>query len=213
MVSTIFTAGRGLALAVALTSGTVPASPVFGQGPQEKTCIAVMLPSVRGVEGSASEASAGLRDLLVSYLSGPSIQALSLEARLPAQAVEEARQKQCPHVVTTTLTRTHSGGRALGKALGQSAGTAAWLMPGGGSVGSAVVRGVAIGGAQAVATMASSTKAKDEMRLEYSIAPADGPARDTPNVEKARARVDREDLVTPLVERAATAIVAAVTKP
>ena len=63
------------------------------------TCLAVMLPSVQGVEGSASEMAAAVRDLFVSFLNGPAIQPTSLEARLPSQAVLEARQKGCGQVL------------------------------------------------------------------------------------------------------------------
>jgi hypothetical protein len=179
-----------------------------GQDRPTKTCIALVLPSVQGVEGSATDAGNAVRDLLASYLNGPSVQALALEARLPSQAVEEARQKQCANVLTATLTRKHSGGGVLAKALAQSAGTAAWSLPGCATVGSAVARSAAVGGAQAVATIASSTKAKDEMRLEYTLSASDGAPRGGPRTQKAKATADREDLLTPLVERAATDIVA-----
>jgi hypothetical protein len=49
------------------------------------------------------------------------------------------------------------------------------------------------------------------MRLEYTLAPIDAVGRGPTKTEKAKAQVDREDLLTPLVERAANAILAAVT--
>jgi hypothetical protein len=169
-------------------------------------CVAVVLPSVHGVEGSAIDLGTAARDLLASYLNGPSIQVLPLEARLPSQAIEEARQRQCGYFLATRLTRKPGGG--LAKALGQSAGTAALYLPGGTSVGSAVARSAAIGGAQAVATIASSTRAKDEMRFEYTLSDSDGSSRGGPRTQKAKATADREDLLTPLVERVAADIVA-----
>jgi hypothetical protein len=178
-----------------------------GQDTPTKTCIALVLPSVQGVEGSATDAGNAVRDLLTSYLNGPSVQALALEARLRAQAIEEARQKQCPNVVIATLTRKQGGGGVLAKTLAGSAGTAAWSLPGGTTVGSAIARSTAIAGAQAAATLASSTKAKDEMRLEYTLLASDGAPRGGPRTQKARATADREDLLTPLVERAAADIV------
>jgi len=171
-------------------------------------CVALVLPRVQGVEGSAGDVAAGVRDLFAKYLSGPSIRTIMLDARLASQAMEEVRQKACAYVLTVTLTHKRGGGM-LKKALVQGAGSAAWFLPGGGSVGSAVVRGVAIGGAQAMATMASSTRAKDEMRLEYGVAAVNGSALLPPTSDKAKAQADGEDIVTPLVERAATVIAAA----
>jgi hypothetical protein len=176
----------------------------------ETTCIAIVLPSVQGVDGSATEVAAGIRELFASYLTGPSLRAVLLEARLATQAVEEARQKDCGHVLVTTLTRKR-GGTSLGKALGQAAGTAAWYVPGGGA-GSAIARGAAVAGAQAVSTMAGSTRAKDEMRLDYKFSPLDRAAAATPQTLKAKATSDGEDIVTPLVEKASAAIAATVAR-
>src|SRR6185295_18213361 len=153
-------------------------------------CIAVVLPSVQGVEGSATEVGASVRDLFTSYLTGPSVRTVALEARLVSQALEEARQKACEHILVVTLTRKHSGG-GLGKALGQAAGAASWYVPGGSTVGSAIARSAAIGGAQAVATMAASTRAKDEIRIDYSISSLDDAARAVPKTDRAKAQADR----------------------
>jgi hypothetical protein len=176
----------------------------------EPVCVAIVLPSVQGVEGNASDLGLALRELFTSYLTGPSIQPVSLDARLPSQAFEEARQKQCGFVLTATLTLARRGGGMLGKALGQAAGAAAWHIPTGSSVGSAAARGAAAGGAQAAAAIAAGTKARDEMRLEYALSSLDDTAKAPRKEDKAKARVDGEDLLTPLVERAATAIATAI---
>lgn len=175
-------------------------------------CIAIVLPTVQGVEGNASDVGAAARELFKSFLSGPSMQVVSLDARLTSQAVEEARQKQCARILTATLTRKRGGGgNVFGRVLGDAAGTAVWHIPGGGSVASAAGRAAAIGAAQAtVATLAASTKANDEMRLEYRLASVDGTNVVGPKTDKAKSKVDGEDLLTPLVQRAAEAIAAAV---
>lgn len=204
--------GRSFRLVSLAIYGLAALSPELAAAQESpaKTCIAIVLPSVQGVEASATEVSGGVRDLLASYLNGPSIQVLPLEARLPSQAIEEARQKPCGYFLTATLTRKHGGGGALAKALGQSAGTASLYLPGGATVGSAVARSAVIGGAQAVSTIAWSTKAKDEMRLEYTLSASDGSPRGGTRTQRAKASVDREDLLTPLAERAAADIAASV---
>jgi len=177
--------------------------------PAPSRCIAIVLPSVQGVEGDATAFGASLRELFASFLRGPSMQVVLLDARLASHAVEEARQKQCAHLLTATLTRKRggSGGGMLGSVLGQAGSSMAWGIPGGG-VGGAVARGAAVATTQAISELASSTKARDEVRLDYRLTSLEGKAELGPTTDKAKAKADGEDLLTPMVERAAHAIVA-----
>ena len=205
----LLTALTALALAA---PGIVAASASEPPSLALPACIAIALPAVQGVEGNAVDVGGAVRDLLTSYLSGPSIQVASLEARLASQALEEARRKGCGHVLITTLTRKRSsGGSAFLKVLGQAGSSVAWQIPGAG-VGAGVARGVAIAGAQAVSVLASSTKARDQMRIEYRLTSVDGRTTLESKEEKAKASVDGEDLLIPLVQRAAKSVAAAVTK-
>lgn len=179
--------------------------------PSASTCIAIVTPSVQGIEGSAADFGSSVRDLFVSYLTGPSIQVIQLKARLASQAMEEAKQHTCNHVLTATVTRKRGGGK-LGKVVGQAAGTASWAIPGGGTTTSAIARGAAVGVAQAVATVASTTRAKDEMQLEYRVLSPAGATTVGPKTVKLKANVDGEDLLTPLVERASESIVRTIVK-
>src|SRR5687768_1297128 len=151
--------------AVAAAQQAVPERPAQPVG----TCVAIALPAVQGVEGNAVEVGSAVRDLFMSYLAGPAIQVVALDARLASQAPEEARQKGCGQVLIATLTRKRRGGGGmLGRVLGQAGSSVAWQIPGGG-IGTAVARGVAVAGAQAVSDVASTTRAKDEMKLEYRL--------------------------------------------
>lgn len=212
-------ASRRTALALAALICSVPATSRAQVEPavevsavQTPTCIAIVLPSVQGVDGRAGDVSSALRELLTSYLTGPSLKAVALDARLQSQAVEEARQKGCDNILTATLTRKRSGGGVLGKALGQAAGTAAWYVPGAASTTGVMARGAVIAGAQAVSTVASSTRAKDEMRLDYRISSLDEVASAKPVSLQAKAQADGEDILTPLAEKAAQAIASQVAK-
>ena len=184
-------------------------SAVAAQDATSGICIAIPLPAVQGVEGSATDVGTAVRELFTSYLAGPAIQVIPLDARLASQAPEEARQKGCGQVLIATLMRKRSsGGGMLGKVLGQAGSSVAWGIPGGG-VGTAVARGVAVAGAQAISDVASGTKARDEMRLEYRLTATDGRVVLKPQEQKLKASVDGEDLLTPLVQRASESIVAA----
>lgn len=167
------------------------------------TCLAVVLPSVQGVEGSASEMASAVRDLFVSFLSGPSIKPLSLDARLPSQAILEARQKDCGQVLIASVSRKRSGGSKFAGMLGKAAETAAWRVPYDAGVSGAVASGVAIAGGQAISDLASDTRQKDELELGYRVGAPESVVNAKPQSVKAKAKVDGEDLLTPLVERAA----------
>jgi hypothetical protein len=91
----------------------------------------------------------------------------------------------------------------------QAAGTAAGYIPGGG-IAEIAVAGAEVG-AQAIGSLASSTRAKDEMRIEYRVTTVDGAVVMSPKTDSRKARANGEDIVTPLVERAANAIAFAVT--
>jgi hypothetical protein len=152
----------------------------------------------------------GPAGVLMDRLGNSLDRSLLLDSRLASHAAEEARQKQCAHLLTLTLTRKRAGGGAglLGKVVGQAGSSAAWGMPIG-SVGGAVARGATVATTQAISELASSTKARDEVRLDYTLtSAADGKTRLGPKTDKAKAKADGEDLLTPMVERAAEAIAA-----
>jgi hypothetical protein len=172
----------------------------------DATCIAIVMPVVQGMPGNLTEVATGVRDVIATYLNGPAVKVVSLDARLPSQAIEEARQRGCEPLLFATLTRKSGGGR-LSKALGQAAGNSAWYLPGGGSVASATARAAAAGGLQVASSLATSTKAKDEVRFEYRLQTAGGQVQFGPKSESQTATADGEDLLTPVVMRAAEAIV------
>ena len=196
---------------VAIASASFAAAPetTAQTGAPAPVCVAIVLPSVQGVEGDATQVASAVRELLRSFLTGPSMQSVLIEARLPSQSIEEARQKNCGRVLTAALTRKRgSGGGLLGRVVGQAGTTAAWSLPGGG-VGGALARGAAVAATQTASEVASSTKAKDEMRIEYRLSPVSGGTTLGPKTERAKAKVDGEDLLTPLVQKVAAAVAAA----
>ena len=181
------------------------------QGSGDEVCIAVVQPLVTGVEGQADSVGTGVRNLFVSFLTGPSMKAVPLEARLGSQATEEARQKNCPRVLTVTLEEKHHGNHSKFKAITQAAGSAAGYVPYTG-LGAHVGVDAAVLGTEAVASVASNTRANDEMTLDYSVSSTDGKTILSRKSDKAKAHSDGEDLITPLVAKAADVIATAVGK-
>jgi hypothetical protein len=101
------------------------------------------------------------------------------------------------------------GGRGLGRVLTQAGSTAAWYTPVG-SIGGSVARGAVIAGAQAASEIASNTRAKDEVRIQYRLVTTDGRVVVKPKEEKAKASADGEDLLTPLVQKVSEVVASAV---
>lgn len=197
---------RPVLFVAAVLAVSVPASAQTSVQASSR-CIALPLPTLRGADGSAAELAGGLRDLTSSFLKGPSLRTVALEARLADQALEEARAQGCSAVLTLTLVRKRGGsGGGLGRVLGDAAGAAAWHMPyGGSSAKSTAIRSAAIAGTAATSTIASNTRAKDEMQIEYRLASNTGVTLHE-GKDRAKASADGEDLVTPLVERMAGAV-------
>ena len=177
------------------------------QEAKQSSCIAVLAPALEGVPGNASDAENGVRDLITSYLQGPSMKAIALEARLEPLAAAEAKQKGCGSLLIASV-RRKSSSHSLLKAFGQAANTSTYSLPyGGSSVASTVVRAGATAGLQTASSMAQSTKNKDELSFEYRLQSPDGKVQFGPLTEKRTAKTDGEDLLTPAVLRAAEAIV------
>jgi hypothetical protein len=173
--------------------------------------IAVLMPTVEGVTTDANQLASSVRALFVSYLSGPSLKAQPIDARLAGQIVEELKQKSCDKVLRVAISEKHSGGgRSKLGALSSAAGNAAGYVPASGAAEVAV--GAAAAGAEAVGSIAGDTKAKDEMTLQFRITTSDGTAVFGPKSDSQKAKADGEDLVTPLVTRAAEVVATAIVK-
>ena len=173
-------------------------------------CIALTVPSVQGVDGNATSFAVAVRDLFAMYLKGPSIRTEPLESRLASQAVLEAREKGCRNMLLVTVERKRSSGTAS-RILGQAAGVAVTRAPLVGGVTGAVASGATWAGGEAIYRFASEVRAKDELALSYRLGAPDAVERVRPVTEKAKAKSDGEDLLTPLVEKAAGKIAEATT--
>jgi hypothetical protein len=178
-------------------------------GKAPSACVALLLPSVEGVDGDATAVALSVRSIFQSYLTGPSLQSIPLDARLVSQATEEARQKDCTTMLSVTVRRkaNSGGGNKLG-AIASAAGTTAAYIPLP-SYGAAIAVGAARGGAEAVASVAHTTHVKDEMTMTYKVTSADGTTLVPEKSQSAKAKSEGEDLLTPLIARASEVVAAA----
>ena len=209
---------EGVAPAVGVTPMAEAAAPTTpaaasptGSAPNKKGVARICLVTTRvqASEGDAPQAAEAVRNTFNSFLNGPTIETVTLAARLPSQAAEEARQSGCGYVLHTSLTHKKSGGGGLfGRAVSR-VGSSVYI-PGGSSVGGAAARSAATAGVYTAAELAGSIKAKDELVLDFRLEATDGARPTVAQTSKAKARADGEDLLTTLVERAADVIAAAV---
>jgi hypothetical protein len=197
---------RLLASALVLAAGV----PLSRTGPEPaRICLAPTAIET----GSVGDAANAVRETFTSFLSGPKFTITPLQSRLESQARDEAKAGNCPYLLLTRVKHTHkqSGGGLLGRAAAGAAQQGAWSAGSAiGSVGGRVAAGAAAGAAGAAASSyASTVKSKDELTLSYRLESAAGAAL-LDKSEKHKAESDGEDLLTPMVQKAAEAIVSAV---
>jgi hypothetical protein len=200
-----------ISLVLALLAASPGAAWAEENGDTTRICLAPA--SVEASSGSATAAMDAARETFTSYLTGPSLRADPLKARLASQVREEARQAGCPYLLLPTLkhVQKRSGGGVLGRMAAGAAQQGAWEA--GMSSGSAVgrVAGQAAYGAagQAAYNYAVSVHNKDELTLGYRVEAADGKVL-LEKQDKRKAKSDGEDLLSPMVQQAAEAILAAI---
>ncbi len=151
-----------------------------------------------------------LRSAMIQYLGGPALEVVPIAAMLPTQIDAEMKQKECDYVLYSSISQKMNGG-SFGML--QKAMPFASMIPMVGMAGgmAGAVAGTAAGAAMSgAAGMTGSIKAKSEVTLEYRLLAAGSSAPVLANSMKAKAKQDGEDIVTPLIEQAAGAILAKV---
>jgi hypothetical protein len=176
--------------------------------------IGVVQPKAQMGQGnSGANVAEPIRGMLSQYLNGPTQEIVPLSAMLSSQIDAEAKAKDCDYVLFSTISQKLGGGGAANFL--KKAGPMTSMIPVVGMAGgvSGAVAGAVTGTAvSSAANVASTVKAKSEITLEYKLMI---PGNDVPvlaNTEKAKAKEDGEDIISPLMEQAATAIVAELTK-
>ena len=199
---------------LALTA--VAASPLAAQEQKPSASTICLAPATAQVaSGSTADGATAVRETLGAYLTGPTLSVKPLTARLSSQAREEAKQASCTYVVFTSmkLERNKSGGGLFGKIVGEAVQSSAYELRGraGSTAGRVVANAAASAAAEAARNFASNVKTRDELTFDYRMETLDG-AVVVKNNAKAKASSDGQDLLTPIVERAAEAIAGAATR-
>jgi hypothetical protein len=219
-------ASLALTLAATSTAGKkAPAPPP----PPPKTKICLVLPKAQLGQGtSGADVAEPVRATLTAYMGGPATELIPMSARIPIQIEAEAQVLACEYVLYSSVTQKKGGG--FGKMFAAAAPLA--TMAGGmGAMGGnygAMMAGQAV--AQAASTAASQSaqqeameqlggaaksniKKGDQVTLEYKLMRPGEPAAVVAQSVAAKAKETGEDLVSPLIEQAATAVLTAISQP
>jgi outer membrane lipoprotein SlyB len=173
--------------------------------------IGLIVPKVQVNAGNPAQTAEAVRNGFAQYLKGPTVEVMPLTARLPSEAIEEARRSQCDYVLHVSMTvKKGGGGSMFGRAIGNIAGSAAGHIPGGGSAATGAARSAAITGVYTTAAVTANIKAKDELSLEYKLDQTENSNAVLTNTGKAKAKSDGEDILTPLIESAAQTIISTI---
>ncbi|MGC2238932.1 MAG: hypothetical protein WA584_22445 [Pyrinomonadaceae bacterium] len=158
---------------------------------------------------NAAELGAAIKNTLTEYLKSPKIEIVELQAKLPSAIDAEAGEKECDYVVYASVSHKKGGG-GFGM-FSKIAPVIGGIVPSTGAT-STVAGSVATQSVYTAASVSGNIKSKDEISIEAKVnAPGNSTAVVSKQV-KAKAKSDGEDIISPLVEQIAQAIVDAVTK-
>ncbi len=142
-----------------------------------------------------------VQNTLLENLKATNVEAIPIEGSGSIQ--EEARQKDCDYLVFANVSHKKGGG-GFGSFMNSAAGKVASNV-GYGSGTAAVVATNAV----VAATVAQNIKAKDEMTLDVRLERPGASSSTFAQQYKGKAKAAGEDMITPLVQQAAQAMLAA----
>lgn len=163
----------------------------------------------QGIE--AGDLSEAIKNTLLEYLRVPNVDVVMLEGKLPSAIDAEARSKECDLILYTTAAHKKGGGGGLGGMFGSALGSTIARTGIGhtGSVAGNIAGQIITQAVVSATTVSSQMKAKDEITLEIRLNRAAGQQAAAKQF-KARARSDGENILTPIIEQAAQAIIDAI---
>lgn len=156
---------------------------------------------------NASELAAAIQNSLPTYLKGTKVEIVGLEAKLASAIDAEAQEKQCDYVLYATISHKKGGGGfgGFGKIMGNVV-----SQTGIGQTGTRVGNAAGQVATQSISNASANIKEKDELTLEIKL--QNGSTAALTKQFKQKAKSSGEDIISPLVEQAAQAIVTAVSK-
>ena len=156
------------------------------------------------------ELAGAIQNTLSEYLKGSRVELVPIEAKLAAAIETEAKEKQCAYVLYAIVSHKKGGGGfGMFKAI---APVMSSVIPMAGGMGGAIAGSVASTAINTAASATSNVKKKDELTLDIKVNSTGGGAAALARQFKAKAQSEGEDIISPMIEQAAQAIIDAVAK-
>lgn len=206
----------------------VAAPQTLGPKAPGKIRIGVAPPDAQVGQGNNAGAdySTPIRNAEVALMNGPAVEIAALDSHIAMQLQAEAQQKQCDFILYSSVTVKHSSGGGFGKFMKMAAPVASMTPLGamGRGVGGAVAAQAAGAAASAAAMSAQQQamnqlsgfngqiKSKDDVTVQYQLVAAGRTSPVLQNSLQGKAKSDGEDVLTPLLQQAATSILTEVSK-
>ncbi len=209
-------------------STPVVAPQALGPKAPGKVRIGIAPPEAQLGQGNNAGAdySTPIRNAMVALMSGPAVEIAALDSHIAMQLEAEAQQKQCDYILYSSVLVKHSQGGGFGKFMKMASPVASMTPMGMAThgMGSAVAASAASAAASAAAQQAQQQaisqlagfngqiKSKDDVNVQYQLVQ---PGQTTPRVQNAlqgKAKSDGEDVLTPMLQAAATNVLTEVTK-
>ncbi len=204
-------------------SAPVAAPQVLGPKAPGKIRIGVAPPDAQLGQGNnaGSDFSTPIRNVEVALMSGPAVEIAALESHVPMQLQAEAQQKQCDYIMYSGVIVKHTSSGGFGKfmKIGQTAASFNPAIMMTKSVGSIVAAQGAAAAAQQMAAQQmqqqamsqlagfnGQIKSKDDVTVQYQLVATNQNTPLLQNTLQGKAKSDGEDVLTPLLQQTANAV-------
>jgi hypothetical protein len=208
-------------------AAAVTAPQALGPKAPGKIRIGVAPPEAQVGQGNNAGAdySTPIRNAEVALMSGPAVEIAALDSHIAMQLQAEAQQKQCDFILFSSVSVKHPSG-GFGKFMKMAAPVASMApMAGMGKGMGGAIAAQAAGAAASAAAMSAQQqamnqlagfngqiKSKDDVSVQYQLVAT---GQGTPRLQdtlKAKAKSDGEDVLTPLLQEAATKVLTEASK-
>jgi hypothetical protein len=208
--------------------GSAPVATPQALGPKAagRIRIGVAPPEAQLGQGNNAGAdySTPIRNAVISLMSGPVVEITPLDSHIAMQLQAEAQQKQCDYILYSGVTVKHGANGGFGKFMKMGS-MAANMTPMGamahGMGGALAAQAAAQAASQIAQQQAMSQlagfngqiKSKDDVTVQYQLVSTGQTTPKLQNSLQGKAKSDGEDVLTPLLQQAATNVLTEVSKP
>ena len=217
----------------AATAAPMPLPQASGPKAPGKIRIGVAPALAQMGQGNTSQQDFGtpVRNAIILMMSGPAVEITAIDARIPIQMEAEAQQKQCDYLLVSNVTVKRNASTGFGKLMkagsmasnftpigmmAHTMGSVNGAMAAAQTAGAVMQQSAAINAQQQAMSQLSGfngqIKSKDEVTVQYQLFPTGQPQPKLDTTLKGKSKTDGEDVLTPLIQQAATTILTEVSK-